>query len=101
VPEPAAQEEPVLEGQVELDAGPFPDFASLSTFERALARLPRVEDVYVRRLADDRAMIEVTLSEPGPLLSMLRESLPYEVEVRNVGESRLVINVFAHSPAPQ
>jgi hypothetical protein len=98
-PPPVAQEEPLFEAQVELDAGPFLDFASLSTFERALARLPRVDDVYVRRLSEDRALIELTLSEQSPLLSTMREALPYEVEVRSASRSKLVINVLAHSTA--
>jgi hypothetical protein len=98
-PEPVAQEEPLFETQVELDAGPFPDFASLSMFERSLARLPRVDDVYVRRLADDRAVIELTLSEPTHLLATMREALPYDVQVQSASRSKLVINVLAHSTA--
>jgi DivIVA protein len=98
-PRPAAEEEQIFETQVELDAGPFPDFASLSAFERALAHLPRVDDVYVRRLADDRALIELTLSEPAPLVSTMRESLPYELDVRTASRTKLVINVYSHSTA--
>src|SRR5439155_18916988 len=98
-PQPAAQEEPLFETHVELDAGPFPDFASLSMFERSLARLPRVDDVYVRRLADDRAVIELTLSEPTQLLTTMREALPYDVQVQSASRSKLVINVLAHSTA--
>ena len=58
---------PVFETRLELDAGPFSDFAALSAFERALAHLPKVEDVYVRRLADDRALIELTLNKVATL----------------------------------
>ena len=97
--EPVAREEPLFETQVELDAGPFPDFASLSTFERSLARLPRVEDVYVRRLADDRVVIELTLSEPTQLVATMRETLPYDIQVQSASRSKLVINVLAHSTA--
>jgi hypothetical protein len=98
-PEQPAPEEPLFETQVELDAGPFPDFASLASFERALARLPRIDDVYVRRLADDRALIELTLSEPTDLLSAMRESLAYDLQVRSVSRTKLVVDVFAHSTA--
>ncbi len=93
------EEEPVFEARVELDAGPFSDFAELSAFERALAQVGKVEDVYVRRLADDRALIELTLSEPATLLKSMREALPYSVEVRSVNRSKIVADVFAQSPA--
>jgi hypothetical protein len=68
--------------QVELDAGPFADFAELSAFERSLTRLPKVEDVYVRRFSGDRAEIELTTSEERPLVYDLTHHLPYLVRVR-------------------
>ncbi len=89
----------IFEPRVELDAGPFSDFASLSAFERALAQLAMVDDVYVRRLAEDRALIELTLSEPSPLLAAMFESLPYELDVRSANRSKLVLNVHAESTA--
>ncbi len=93
------QDEQVCETRVELDAGPFSDFAELSAFERELAHLGKVEDVYVRRLADDRALIELTLSEPAMLLKSMREALPYSVEVRSANRSKIVVNVSVKSPA--
>lgn len=92
-------DEQLFETRVELDAGAFSDFASLSAFERALSRLPKVEDVYVRRLAEDRALIELTLSEATQLLQAMRESLPYSVEVRSASRSKLVVNVSAETLA--
>jgi hypothetical protein len=83
---------------VELDVGPFADFAALSAFERSLVHLAKVEDVYVRRLADDRALIELTLSEPAPLLQTMRETLPYSIDVRSANRTRLVVNVTAQQP---
>jgi hypothetical protein len=97
--EPAEPAEVVFETRVELDAGPFSDFAALSAFERSLAHLPKVEDVYVRRLADDRALIELTLSEPAPLLQTMKESLPYQLDVRSANRSKLVVNVAAQTTA--
>jgi cell division septum initiation protein DivIVA len=85
--------------KVELDAGPFADFGSLSAFERALALLPRVEDVYVRRLAADRALIELTLGEEGPLIAAMRESLPYEFAVREASSTTLVLDVTSPEAA--
>ena len=97
--EPTEAAEVVFETRVELDAGPFSDFAALSAFERSLAHLPKVEDVYVRRLADDRALIELTLSEPAPLLQTMKESLPYQLDVRSANRSKLVVNVTAQTTA--
>jgi F0F1-type ATP synthase membrane subunit b/b' len=95
VPEPRSlpDEEQVFETRVELDAGPFAEFAELSAFERSLVHLPEVEDAHVRRLADQRALIELTLSERAPLLQAMRESLPYSLEVRSADRSRLVVDV--------
>jgi cell division septum initiation protein DivIVA len=89
----------LFEAKVELDAGPFADFGSLSAFERALALLPRVEDVYVRRLAADRALIELTLGEEGPLIAVMRESLPYAFAVRGVSSTKLVLDVTSPDAA--
>jgi hypothetical protein len=86
-------EQQVFETSVELDAGPFADFGSLSAFERSLAALPGVEDVYVRRLADDRAIIELTLAEKASLLPAMRESLPYEIVARAASSTSLVLDV--------
>ena len=95
----SAAEEQIFETRVELDAGPFSDFASLSAFERSLSHLPRVEDVYVSRLAGDRAPIQLTLSEPSPLLQAMRETLPYSFEVHSASRAKIVLNVVAQSPA--
>lgn len=99
-PEPvvATPAEQFFETHVELDAGPFSDFVALSAFERSLSHLAKVEDVYVRRLAEDRALIELTMSEPAPLLETMREFLPYSLEVRFANRSRVVLDVFAQSP---
>jgi hypothetical protein len=89
----AQPEERPFETRVELDAGPFSDFAALSAFERLLAHLPKVEDVCVCRLEDDRALIELTLSEPAALLESIRESLPYALDVRSANRSKLVVDI--------
>jgi hypothetical protein len=96
--QPQGGAEQLFETRVELDVGPFADFATLSAFERSLVHLAKVEDVYVRRLADDRALIELTLSEPAPLLQTMRETLPYSIDVRSANRTRLVVNVTAQQP---
>jgi hypothetical protein len=81
-------------GRIEIDAGPFADFGGLSAFERALARLPHVADVYVRRFADERALIELTLSEATPLLAAMQATLPYRLETEAPTPDSLRVNVL-------
>lgn len=66
---------------VQLDVGPFEDFSELSAFEREFARLPKVKDVYVRGFGDERAEIEVSLSEETPLAHDIASRLPYELSI--------------------
>jgi hypothetical protein len=85
---------------VELDAGPFADFAELSAFERSLARLPKVEDVYVRRFGAERAEIELTFAEERPLLHDLTHHLPYLVRV-TPEDGRLQLELGVQAAAAQ
>jgi hypothetical protein len=94
-PDPQSGEGQLFETRVELDVGPFADFAALSAFERSLVHLAKIDDVYVRRLAGDRALIELTLSESAPLLQAMRETLPYSIDVQSASRSKLVVNVTA------
>lgn len=79
---------------VELDAGPFGDFAELSAFERALARLPKVEDVYIRAFGDERATIELTLTEQTPLAHDLSTKLPYGLRLERKHDGRLLVELL-------
>jgi hypothetical protein len=94
---PAGEDEPepVFDARVEIEAGPFIDFATLSAFERALTLLPRVEDVYVRRFAADRAVIELTLAEPAPLLQALERALPYDIDVTAYEHGRISLDIVS------
>ena len=85
--------------EVELEAGPFPDFEAVSAFEHELARLPHVEDVHVNRLDGGRALIDLRLTESAPLLAHLREHLPYAVGLRRELPGRLVVDVDVPSSA--
>jgi hypothetical protein len=88
------EDEQPFEGRVELDAGPFGDFAALSAFERALGRLQGVDDVYVRRFAGERAVIELSLAHPLPLVGELRDHLPYDLlEIQASEPGRLTVTV--------
>ena len=79
---------------VELDAGPFSDFTELSAFERALARLPKVDDVYIRSFGDERATIELSLTEQTPLAHDLTTKLPYGLRVERGDDARLHVEVL-------
>jgi hypothetical protein len=89
----------VFETRLELDAGPFADSDALSAFERSLAGISCVDDVYVRSLAEGRAAIEVILVEPTRLVPLLRESLPYDLHVRGAAPASLVLDVRQPSAA--
>jgi hypothetical protein len=90
-PPPAAHS---LAHTVELDAGPFRDFASLSAFEDALGTLSKVDEVYVRRFEGDRATIEVTLGEePAALLDEMAARLPYTLSVDRADADRIAVHV--------
>src|SRR3954451_18215805 len=68
------EDEQRFEGRVELEAGPFGDFAALSSLARGLPRLSGVEDVYVRRFAGERALIELSLAQPLALIGAMRDN---------------------------
>lgn len=82
---------------VELDVGPFADFAELSAFERALARLPKVTDVYIRAFGDERATIELSLTEQTPLAHDLRTKLPYGLRLEQGEDARLLVELLPHA----
>lgn len=84
---------------VELDAGPFGDFAELSAFERALARLPKVDDVYIRAFGDERATIELSLTERTPLAHDLATKLPYGLRLERGDDARLLVEVLPDAAA--
>jgi hypothetical protein len=79
--------------RVELDAGPVNDFSELAAFERSLARLPKVEDVYIRAFGDERAEIELTLTEATPLVHDLTAQLPYKLDVKANDDHKLTVEV--------
>jgi hypothetical protein len=79
---------------VELEAGPFRDFASLSAFEDALGTLSRVDEVYVRRFEGDRATIELTLDvDPAAFLDEMAARLPYTLSVDRADADRIAVHV--------
>jgi hypothetical protein len=95
IPAAAAPPEQLFDRCVEVDAGPFADFDELSSFERALAGLPQVADVCVRRFFDDRAIVELAATEELPLLLRLADVLPGGFTVEYVERAALKITLDA------
>lgn len=92
---PGDGEARLFETRVEVDAGPFADFAELSSFERTLARVSKVQDVYIRSFADERAVIELTLVEPAALVEGLRDLLPHGFDVVAETDRSLKLDVVS------
>ena len=86
-------ESTMFEGAVVVDAGPFNDITTLTTFEQAIGRVPGAEDVYVRSFEGLRALIDVRLSTPVALVQALRESLPLPMTPREAHDGRLVVDL--------
>jgi hypothetical protein len=94
VPAPAQDADGVtFEGAVVVDAGPFTDIATLSTFEQALARIQGAEDVYVRSFEGNRAVVDLRLHGPAQLVAELKQALPLPITVREAGDGRLTVDV--------
>jgi hypothetical protein len=83
-----------------LDAGPFTELTTLAGVEQALARIPDVQDVYVRSFQDERARIELTLSRPVPLVDRMRSALTQRFEVIDVAPDRLAIDIEPDPAGP-
>lgn len=94
---PAAAGGPAFEGAVVVDAGPFRDITTLSTFEQALAAVPGAEDVYVRSFEGDRAVIDLRLQGSVPLVEELKTRLSLPITVREAVDGRLSVDVGAES----
>jgi hypothetical protein len=86
-------ESDVFDGRVELRAGPFNDFASLSAFEQALGSLPKIDDVYIRRFEGEQATIDLTLLEPSTLIDELADRMPYSLDIERSGLDHIAVTV--------
>jgi hypothetical protein len=83
----------VLRGEVRLDAGPFPDIATLGEVERALQSLPAASEARVREFAGDRAVIELALDRDVELEAELRDALSFPVSVRRTGMGSITLEI--------
>jgi hypothetical protein len=92
-PAPAPADLRLLEGDVSLDVGPFPDMDALADFERELARLPLVQDVRVGHFEGDRVLINLRLAGPTDFAHELRQGVGDVVAVASYGPNDLVVDI--------
>jgi chromosome segregation ATPase len=80
-------------GRVEVEVGPFEDFAQLVGFEDAAGQIAATSEISVKRFASGRATLEMQLDGPVELLRELEERAPFEFKVRDHRFDRLVLDV--------
>ena len=80
-------------GEVEVEIGPFRDFAQLTGFEDAAAGVRGASDIRVERFADRRATLSMHLADPVELLRELEERAPFEFVVRDNRSDQLVLDI--------
>jgi hypothetical protein len=97
VPPPAAPsaESTLFSGHVAIHAGPFEDIAALARFEEALRSVPHAEEVSVRKLQDQRAVVDVQLAAEVPLVFELRRASDQTFDVDHVEDGRLDVTMHA------
>ena len=81
------------EGRVEVEIGPLRDFSQLVGFEDAASGIGATNAISVKRFAKGRATLEMNLREPVELLRELEERAPFEFQVRDTRDDRLVLDV--------
>jgi hypothetical protein len=80
-------------GDVAVNAGPFPDIATLSAFEHALQRVDGVDDAVVRSFEGNRALVDVRLTRPIDLAAALRGAVPFAFDVVAAGRGELTLTL--------
>jgi hypothetical protein len=79
--------------EVVLDAGPFPDIATLGAFEQALGQVAGVEDAVVRSFEGNRAIVDVGVRSDVALEEALRTQLPFAVDVEEAQGGALTVHL--------
>jgi len=83
----------VYAGEVEIEVGPFRDFAQLAGFEDAAAGIPDASRVKVKRFTGGRATVSISLERPVELLRALEERAPFDFVVRDTRRNGIVLDV--------
>ena len=80
-------------GMVEVEVGPFNDFAQLTLFEDAAAGIDGASEITVKRFSAGRATVSMNLENPIDLLRELEERAPFDFVVRDTRRDGLVLDV--------
>ena len=80
-------------GEVQVEVGPFKDFAQLTMFEDAAGSVQGASGIRVTRFADRRATFSMNLENPVELLRELEERAPFDFVVRDTRRDGLVLDV--------
>ncbi|HEY7266876.1 MAG TPA: DivIVA domain-containing protein [Solirubrobacterales bacterium] len=91
--ESGASPDGMYAGRVEVEVGPLRDFAQLTGFEDAAARIRGASEIYVKRFSRGRATVSMNLADPVELLRELEERSPFEFVVRDTRHDGLVLDV--------
>jgi len=83
----------VYAGEVEVEVGPFNDFAQLTLFEDAAAGIDGASEIRVKRFSGGRAWVSMNLENPVDLLRELEEKAPFDFVVRDTRRGGLVLDV--------
>jgi hypothetical protein len=80
-------------GRVEVEVGPLRDFAQLTGFEDAAARIRGASEIHVKRFSRGRATVSINLGDPVELLRELEERAPFQFVVRDMRHDGLILDV--------
>ena len=84
---------------VEVEVGPFNDFAQLTLFEDAAAGIDGASEITVKRFSAGRATVSMNLENPIDLLRELEERAPFDFVVRDTRRDGLVLDVDEDAPS--
>jgi DivIVA protein len=98
---PAESGDATYAGRVEVEVGPFNDFAQLTGFEDAAAGIRGASDIHVKRFSRGRAIVSMNLADPVELLRELEERAPFDFVVRDMRSGGLILDVDEDGPQQQ
>jgi hypothetical protein len=91
--EAGASPDGMYAGRVEVEIGPLRDFAQLTGFEDAAARIRGASEIHVKRFSRGRATVSMNLADPVELLRELEERAPFDFVVRDTRHDGVVLDV--------
>jgi hypothetical protein len=82
-----------FEGLVSVTVGPATRLQTIQVLENALARVPRVDQVYIRRWHAGQLWLELTVSGGVELIGELNRVLPFPFAVESASAQEIVIRL--------